>query len=65
MQDYCGEYKNEEILQTGLRWLDSIKNSEAVNAWARNPHELMRILECLCRITVGTVGEIIIRASQA
>jgi succinate dehydrogenase/fumarate reductase flavoprotein subunit len=62
MQDYCGEYKSEEILRTGLRWLDSIKNSEAANARARNPHELMRILECLSRITVG---EIIMHASLA
>jgi len=62
MQDYCGEFKSEEILKTGLRWLDSIKNSEAANAWARNPHELMRILECLSRITVG---EIVMQASLA
>ena len=62
MQDYCGEYKNEEILKTGLMWLDSIKKSEAANAWARNPHELMRILECQSRITVG---EIVMHASLA
>jgi succinate dehydrogenase/fumarate reductase flavoprotein subunit len=53
MQDYCGPYRNEETLKMGLRWLDSIKENEASTAYARNPHELMRILECLVRITVG------------
>jgi succinate dehydrogenase/fumarate reductase flavoprotein subunit len=62
MQDYCGEYKNEETLKTGLEWLNSIRESEGSKAFARNPHELMRVLECLSRITVG---EIIMHASLA
>ena len=53
MQDYCGEYRSEEILNTGLRWLSSIRESEASTTHARNPHELMRTLECLTRITIG------------
>lgn len=53
MQDYCGEYKSEETLKTGLRWLKSIRESEASIALARNPHELTRVLECLSRLTVG------------
>jgi succinate dehydrogenase/fumarate reductase flavoprotein subunit len=53
MQDYCGEYKNEETLNMGLRWLSSIRESEASRVYAHNPHELMRTLECLTRITVG------------
>ena len=60
MQDYCGEYKAEDTLKMGLRWLDSIRESEAANASAMNPHELMRILESLSRITVG---EMIMHAS--
>ena len=60
MQDYCGEYKNEEILNTGLRWLNSIRESEASSAYARNPHELARTLECFARLSVG---EIIMQAS--
>jgi succinate dehydrogenase/fumarate reductase flavoprotein subunit len=60
MQDYCGEYKNEEILRMGLEWLRSVRESEASQVYARNPHELMRTLECLSRITVG---EIIMNAS--
>ena len=46
----------------GLRWLSSIRESEASRAYARNPHELMRTLECLTRITVG---EIMMHASLA
>jgi succinate dehydrogenase/fumarate reductase flavoprotein subunit len=60
MQDYCGEYKNEETLKMGLRWLDSIRESEASRVYARNPHELMRAVECMTRITVG---EVIMQAS--
>jgi succinate dehydrogenase/fumarate reductase flavoprotein subunit len=55
MQDYMGEYKNEETLNMGLRWLDSIRESEASRVYARNPHELMRTVECLTQITVGEV----------
>ena len=62
MQDYCGEYKNEETLNMGLRWLNSIRESEASKVYARNPHELMRAVECLTRITVG---EIMMQASLA
>jgi hypothetical protein len=60
MQDYCGEYKNEETLKMGLSWLGSIRESEASRVYARNPHELMRAVECLTRITVG---EVIMQAS--
>jgi len=62
MQDYCGEYKSEEILRMGLKWLASIRESEAAQAYARNPHELWRTLECLSRITVG---EMVMHASLA
>jgi len=62
MQDYCGEYKGEETLKTGLRWLNSIRESEASRAFAMNPHELARTLECLVRLTVG---EMTMHASQA
>jgi succinate dehydrogenase/fumarate reductase flavoprotein subunit len=62
MQDYCGDYKNEETLKTGLRWFDSIRESEASEVYARNPHELARTLECLTHITMG---EIVMHASLA
>ena len=60
MQDYCGEYKNEETLRQGLWWLNSIRESEAASTYIRNPHELSRYLECMMRLTVS---EIIIHAS--
>jgi len=62
MQDYCGEYKTERVLQMGLWWLNSIRESEAARTSARNPHELWRTLECLSRLTVG---EIIMHACLA
>jgi succinate dehydrogenase/fumarate reductase flavoprotein subunit len=62
MQDYCGEYKGEKTLELGLWWLNSIRESEASRAFARNPHELSRTLECLSRLTVG---EMIVHASLA
>jgi succinate dehydrogenase/fumarate reductase flavoprotein subunit len=62
MQDYCGEYKGEETLRMGLRWLNSIRESEGARVYARNPHELARTLECFSRLTVG---EIIMQASLA
>jgi len=62
MQDYCGEYKSEETLKMGLRWLKSIRESEAEHVFARNPHELARTLECLVRLRVG---EIVMHSSLA
>jgi succinate dehydrogenase/fumarate reductase flavoprotein subunit len=62
MQDYCGEYRNEETLNMGLRWLESIRESEASEVYARNPHELARTVECFTRITVG---EVMMHASLA
>jgi len=53
MQDYCGDFRTEKILERGLEWLESIEESEAANAYARNPHELMRIVECQTLITIG------------
>ena len=55
MQDYCGEFRTEGVLNQGLQWLESIRESEAANAHARNPHELMRTVECQTQITLGQV----------
>ena len=62
MQDYCGEYKQEETLKTGLRWLGEIRETEAAGSAARNPHELVRTLECETRLRAG---EMIMEASLA
>jgi succinate dehydrogenase/fumarate reductase flavoprotein subunit len=53
MHDYCGEYKNMESLEMGLRWLDSTRNSEIATACARNPHELGRTLEAMAQLNVS------------
>ncbi|MFC1996929.1 FAD-dependent oxidoreductase [Chloroflexota bacterium] len=60
MQDYCGQYKTEESLQVGLRLLQGVRESEAATAYAANPHELARIIECL---SIIAVGEAVIHAS--
>ncbi|MBN1188485.1 MAG: FAD-dependent oxidoreductase [Dehalococcoidales bacterium] len=62
MQDYCGEYKSEEVLETGLRWFKSIRESEASRVYAKNPHELKKVLECFSRLTCG---EMVMYASLA
>jgi succinate dehydrogenase/fumarate reductase flavoprotein subunit len=53
MQDYCGKYKNELTLNHGLRLLKEIKENEGAAAYASNPHELGRTIECFSLITVG------------
>jgi succinate dehydrogenase/fumarate reductase flavoprotein subunit len=53
MQDYCGQCKNEETLNAGLRILRSLRESEMTRAVAANPHELMRTLECFGILTHG------------
>lgn len=62
MQDYCARDKSETVLRKGLEWLQSIRESEAARAHARNPHELWRTLEVMVRMTVG---EMIMHASLA
>jgi succinate dehydrogenase/fumarate reductase flavoprotein subunit len=62
MQIYCGAYKSERMLQTGLWFLDSIREGEVNRTYVRNPHELMRYLECMTRLTIS---EVIINASLA
>ncbi|OGO22980.1 MAG: hypothetical protein A2Z28_04725 [Chloroflexi bacterium RBG_16_51_9] len=62
MQIYCGAYKSESMLKEGLWWLDSIRESEVNRTYVRNPHELMRYIECLSRLTIS---EVIINASLA
>ncbi len=62
MQVYCGAYKSETMLKTGLWYLNSIKESEAQRTYVRNPHELERYLESMTRMTIS---EVIINASLA
>lgn len=62
MQDYCGLYKTEETLRLGLNLLKELRENEASTAYAANPHELIRLLECHSLITVG---EMVMNASLA
>jgi len=62
MQDYCGAVKDERTLILGLKWRDEIKEKEAREVHARNPHELMRAMEVL---TIRTAGEMVFHASLA
>jgi succinate dehydrogenase/fumarate reductase flavoprotein subunit len=62
MQDYCGQYKNKETLETGLRLLREVRQSEATQVSVANPHELARALECHA---ILTAGEAVIQASLA
>lgn len=60
MQDYCGQYRSEETLKTGIRLIKELSESEATMLYASTPHELGRALECS---TLMTVGEIAMQAS--
>jgi len=62
MQDYCGRYKNELTLNMGLRLLRELKETELASAYASNPHELGRLLECSSLIDFG---EAMLNASLA
>ncbi len=56
MRDYCGRHKNEMTLNLGLRLLDELKTTELASAYASNPHELGRLLECQALISVGELA---------
>ncbi len=62
MQDYCGEVKSEEWLKLGLKWFEEIEAGEAATAFARNPHELVRVLEVF---NIITNGQMIMEACRA
>lgn len=62
MQNYCGDIKNEELLNIGLLWLKDIDENEAARVYASNPHKLGRTLDVL---DILTVSQIVIHASLA
>ncbi|MCL1835069.1 MAG: FAD-binding protein [Oscillospiraceae bacterium] len=55
MQQDCGEIRTRVLAEHGLMWLDSIKRHEMQMTYARNPHELVRVLECESRVTTAEV----------
>ncbi len=62
MQDYCGRHKNELTLNLGIRLLKELRKIELASAYASNPHELGRLLECSSLIDFG---EAMMQASRA
>ena len=62
MQDYCGAMKSETMLRLGVKWFEEIESGEAASAYARNPHELVRVLEVL---NIITNGEMIMEGCRA
>jgi succinate dehydrogenase/fumarate reductase flavoprotein subunit len=65
MQDYCGEVKSEELLTIGIRWFEELETGEASAAFARNPHELGRVLEVSNIISTGKMMMEACRARKA
>ncbi|MDR1299120.1 MAG: hypothetical protein LBJ84_02570, partial [Oscillospiraceae bacterium] len=55
MQQDCGDIKNVALSNHGLMWLDSIKKHEMQMTYARNPHELARVMEAESRVTVAEI----------
>ena len=55
MQQCCADFMTESILDQGLAWMDSIRRDEGQRTFARNPHELARVLEVETRMTVGSM----------
>lgn len=53
MQQCCASFMTDSILERGLDWMDSIYNDEGQRTYARNPHELARLLEVETRMTIG------------
>ncbi|MFC1905982.1 FAD-dependent oxidoreductase [Chloroflexota bacterium] len=60
LQSYCGEYKNEDLLNIGLKWLKDMEEKVAPNLYSANPHILMRALGVL---DILTCNQMIIHSS--
>ena len=61
MQNYCGEVKNDELLDIGLARLKDYQENAIANTFAYNPHELTRLLEVF---DILTVAQIILNACK-
>lgn len=62
MQQHCGAIKSDELLESGLKVLDDLREKEVRLLRARNPHELARTLEVL---NVLTNAEVVLHACLA
>jgi len=62
MQNYCGEYRSEDVLNLGLTWLKDVEENEMPKLYAPNPHVLGRTIDVM---DILTNCQIIIHASLA
>ncbi len=62
MQNYCGEMKYDDLLETGLLRLKEYEKMAAAHTFAYNPHELVRLLEVY---DILSVAQLILQASLA
>lgn len=62
MEDYCSLHRSEEVLKLGIKRMRELMANEGKNAYASNPHELGRLIECF---GLAEVGEMIMEASLA
>ncbi len=62
MQNYCGDYRTETLLNIGLLWLKDVEENEIPKLYAPNPHVLGRTIDVM---DILTNCQIIIHASLA
>jgi succinate dehydrogenase/fumarate reductase flavoprotein subunit len=55
MQNYCGDVKRDDLLNIGLLRLQEYEKKVIPNAYAYNPHELVRLLEVFDILTVSQI----------
>jgi succinate dehydrogenase/fumarate reductase flavoprotein subunit len=55
MRNYCGEIKNDELLNIGLELLTEYEDRIVPETYAYNPHELVRLLEVFDILTVSRI----------
>ena len=55
MQQCCADFRSESILKAGLEWMKSLRKNELGHTFARNPHELARLMEVETRMTIGEI----------
>jgi len=55
MQSYCGAVRTDSLMKTGLQVLGRLRENEAENLMASNPHELERALEVQSILTVAGI----------
>lgn len=62
MQDYCGTYKTEYVLDMGIRRMNDLLETEGLRMYVSNPHELARAVET---ISLGELGIACMEAAKA